>query len=159
MALANVWHLRKVAEASAKPCDICYKPTTGVLITPDNKVGESRLSLATSRLTILQDYFYICQGHLKDRGFASPIVDEADAAAKKKKEELDREIELVKQEYEEKMKNKKPKKDKKGESAKEADKDNTKAEREPTNDEVAKAEQDRDDKVGIICVISMDSKH
>ena len=57
------------------------------------------------------------------------------------------------------MKNKKPEKDKKGESAKEADKDKTKAEREPTNDEVAKAEQDRDDKVGIIRVISMDSKH
>ena len=57
------------------------------------------------------------------------------------------------------MKNKKPKKDKKGESAKDADKDQTKAEREPTNDEVAKAEQDRDDKVGIIRVISMDSKH
>ena len=39
MALVNVWHLRRVAEASAKPCDICYKPTTSVLITPDNKVG------------------------------------------------------------------------------------------------------------------------
>lgn len=38
MALVNVWHLRKVAEASAKPCDVCYKPTTNVLITPDNKV-------------------------------------------------------------------------------------------------------------------------
>lgn len=38
MALVNVWHLRKVAEASAKPCDICYKSTTSVLITPDNKV-------------------------------------------------------------------------------------------------------------------------
>lgn len=36
-ALVNVWHLRKVAETSAKPCDICYKPTTSVLITPDNK--------------------------------------------------------------------------------------------------------------------------
>lgn len=38
MALVNVWHLRKVAEASSKPCDICYKPTTSVLITPDNRV-------------------------------------------------------------------------------------------------------------------------
>lgn len=38
MALVNVWHLRRVADASAKPCDICYKPTTSVLITPDNKV-------------------------------------------------------------------------------------------------------------------------
>ena len=39
-ALVNIWHLRKVAEASAKPCDICYKPTTGVLITPDNKASQ-----------------------------------------------------------------------------------------------------------------------
>ena len=38
MSLVNVWHLRKVAEASSKPCDICYKPTTNVMITPDNKV-------------------------------------------------------------------------------------------------------------------------
>lgn len=38
MALVNVWHLRKVAESSTKPCDICYKPTPSVLITPDNKV-------------------------------------------------------------------------------------------------------------------------
>lgn len=37
--LVNVWHLRKVAEASAKPCDICYKPSSSVLITPDRKVG------------------------------------------------------------------------------------------------------------------------
>jgi hypothetical protein len=43
-ALVNVWHLRKVAEASAKPCDICYKPTTSVLITPDNKVGMNPTS-------------------------------------------------------------------------------------------------------------------
>lgn len=34
----NVYHHRKVAEASAKACDICYKPSTSVLITPDNKV-------------------------------------------------------------------------------------------------------------------------
>ncbi|KAK4696764.1 hypothetical protein P7C71_g1203, partial [Lecanoromycetidae sp. Uapishka_2] len=38
MSLVNLWHLRKVAEASAKSCDICYKPTTSVLITPDNKI-------------------------------------------------------------------------------------------------------------------------
>lgn len=35
---ANVYNLRKVAEASAKACDTCYKPTTSVLITPDKKV-------------------------------------------------------------------------------------------------------------------------
>ena len=40
MALVNIWHLRRVAETSAKSCDICYKPTASVLITPDNKVTE-----------------------------------------------------------------------------------------------------------------------
>lgn len=92
MALVNIWHLRKVAEAAAKPCDICYKPTTSVLITPDK-----------------QDYFYVCQGHVKDRGFCSPIVNEAEVAAKKKKEEMDREMERIQEEYEEKMKKKKSK--------------------------------------------------
>jgi hypothetical protein len=38
MALPNVWHHRKVADGSGKACWICYKPTTSVLITPDNKV-------------------------------------------------------------------------------------------------------------------------
>ncbi|KAM0803223.1 VPS4-associated protein 1 [Usnea florida] len=111
MSLVNVWHLRRVAEASAKPCDICYKPTTSVLITPDNK-----------------DYFYVCPGHLKDRGFCTPVVDEAEAAAKKKKEEMDREIELIKKEYEEKKKKKKSKdkkgKDKDADTGKDREKDN-----------------------------------
>ncbi|MCJ1292689.1 hypothetical protein MMC34_004242 [Xylographa carneopallida] len=92
MALSNIWHLRTVAESSSKPCYVCYKPTLSVLITPDNK-----------------DFFYACRGHLKDRGFCSPVVDEA----AKKKEELDREIELVKKEYEEKLAKKKKTKDKK----------------------------------------------
>lgn len=43
---------------------------------------------------------------MKDRGFCSPIIDEAGVAAKKKKEALDREIEMIKQEYEEKRKQK-----------------------------------------------------
>ncbi|MCJ1401723.1 hypothetical protein MMC11_004940 [Xylographa trunciseda] len=55
------------------------------------------------------DFFYACRGHLKDRGFCSPVVDEA----AKKKEEMDREIELVKKEYEEKLARKKKAKDKK----------------------------------------------
>lgn len=38
MSLVNIWHLRKVAEASARPCDICYKLTSAVFITPDNQV-------------------------------------------------------------------------------------------------------------------------
>ncbi|KAK3171118.1 hypothetical protein OEA41_003202 [Lepraria neglecta] len=132
-ALVNVWHLRKVAEASAKPCDICYKPTTSVLITPDNK-----------------DYFYVCPGHLKDRGFATPIIDEAEAAAKKKKEATDREIELIRQEYEEKMKKQKNKdKDKK---AKDADKGKEKAKDDESkdDDDDEKAKKEKDDKIKAI---------
>jgi hypothetical protein len=41
MSLKNIWHHRKVADGSAKACWICYKPSTSVLITPDNKVTAS----------------------------------------------------------------------------------------------------------------------
>lgn len=40
MPFPNIYTHRKVAEASAKACDICYKPSTSVLITPDKKVGR-----------------------------------------------------------------------------------------------------------------------
>ena len=49
-ALPNVWNLRTVAEASTKSCYICYKPTTAVLITSDNKV---RLAALLERVPIL----------------------------------------------------------------------------------------------------------
>lgn len=38
MSLQNVWHLRRVADTAAKACYVCYKPSSSVLITPDNKV-------------------------------------------------------------------------------------------------------------------------
>ncbi|OJD25393.1 hypothetical protein ACJ73_03240 [Blastomyces percursus] len=125
MALPNIWHHRKVAETAARSCDICYKPSSSVLVTPDKK-----------------DYFYICPIHLKDRGFCSPIVDEEVVAAKKRKEEMDKEIEKVKQEYEEKMKRKKQKsKDKKdGDDKKDKKKDEADAEDE-------KAEKEKDEKI------------
>ncbi|MCJ1412546.1 hypothetical protein MMC19_006641 [Ptychographa xylographoides] len=129
MSLSNVWHLRTVAEASSKPCYICYKPSTSVLITPDNK-----------------DYFYTCRGHLTDKGFCSPIVNEAEVAAKKKKEEMEREIELVKKEYAEKMKKKKGK-DKKDPKAEATEKDEKIAE---GDDEQKAAEKEKDDKINAI---------
>jgi len=128
-SLPNIYHHRHVVAGSSKPCFICYKPTTSVLITPDNR-----------------DFFYTCQGHLTDRGFAQPIGHPGeDAEAKKKREELEREIELVKKEYEEKQK----KKTKKG--TKDKDKQNE-DEVKAGKDDDAKDEIDRDDKVRLYSV-------
>ena len=37
----NTYHHRKVAENATKPCNICFKPTSSVLITPNNKVQQT----------------------------------------------------------------------------------------------------------------------
>lgn len=103
----NIYTHRKVADTASKSCEICYKPSTSVLVTPENK-----------------DFFYVCAAHLKDKGFCSPIIDEAAVAAKKKKE-MDAEVERVKQEFEEKQRKKKEK-EKEKEKAKEKDKDKDK---------------------------------
>ncbi|GAP88589.1 putative UPF0589 protein [Rosellinia necatrix] len=110
MSVPNIWHHRKVADTSAKGCEICFKPSTSVLITPDN-----------------QDFFYVCPTHLTDRGFCSPIIDH-DAIAAKKKREMDEEVEKLKREYEEKQRKKKEKeaekeKEKEKEKGKEKDKE------------------------------------
>ncbi|KAI4870595.1 DUF1742-domain-containing protein [Hypoxylon rubiginosum] len=97
MSIPNIWNHRKVADTSAKACEICFKPSTSVLITPENK-----------------DFFYVCPSHLKDRGFCTPIIDHEAIAAKKKKE-MDDEVERVKKEYEEKQRKKQQKESKKGE--------------------------------------------
>ncbi|KAI0098332.1 DUF1742-domain-containing protein [Hypoxylon sp. NC0597] len=94
MSFPNIWHHRKVAETSAKACEVCYKPSSSVLITPENK-----------------DFFYVCPGHLKERSFCTPIIDQEAVAAKKKKE-MEEELERVKREYEEKQRKKKEKESK-----------------------------------------------
>ncbi|KAI0202689.1 DUF1742-domain-containing protein [Astrocystis sublimbata] len=104
MSLPNIWHHRKVADTSAKGCEICFKPSASVLVTPDK-----------------QDFFYVCPAHLKDRGFCSPIIDHEAVAAAKKKKEMDDEVERLKKEYEEKQRKKKEK-----EAEKEKDKDKDK---------------------------------
>lgn len=86
-AFPNEYTLRTVAEASSKPCVICHRPSTRVLITTDNK-----------------DFFYTCPSHLTDRGFASPIVDAKAEAERKKQEQLAKEKEAIIKEYEEKLK-------------------------------------------------------
>ncbi|KAK5100036.1 hypothetical protein LTR70_007998 [Exophiala xenobiotica] len=83
----NEYNLRAVTEASSKPCVICHRPSTRVLISTDNK-----------------DFFYTCPSHLTDRGFASPIVDEKAEAEKKKQEQLAQEKEAIIKEYDEKLK-------------------------------------------------------
>jgi hypothetical protein len=95
MSFPNIYTHRKVAETKAKSCDICFKISSSVLITPDNK-----------------DWFYVCPAHLKDTGFCTPKIDQAAIDARKKRE-LDEEVERVKREYEEKQKKKKEKGEKK----------------------------------------------
>lgn len=62
MSLQNTWHHRRVADTSAKACFICYKPSTSVLITPDNKVS-SYLPHLVSDIAI---YIYIYINHYTD---------------------------------------------------------------------------------------------
>ncbi|EAT87734.1 hypothetical protein HBI56_119750 [Parastagonospora nodorum] len=118
--MENTWHLRKVADNASKACWICYKPTTSVLITPNNK-----------------DFFYICPGHLLDRGFCQPDAEEVTALeVKKKKDELDAQIEKVKKEYEEKQRLKREKR-----KTKEKEKDKAKEKEAQSKDE----EEDKQD--------------
>jgi hypothetical protein len=131
-AFPNVWHHRKVADTASKPCDICYKPSTSVLVVPDNKVIIQQMNAIDHVLTCGQDFFFVCPSHLKDKAFCSPIIDEAALAAKKKKE-LEAEVERVKKEFEEKQKRKKEK-----EAKEKADKDNKDDDKKESKDEKKK---------------------
>ncbi|KAJ5556472.1 hypothetical protein N7494_000387 [Penicillium frequentans] len=132
MSLTNVYHLRRVADTSAKSCLICYKPSTSVLITPDNK-----------------DFFYVCPAHLQDRHFCSPIVDTEADAKRQKEEAMAKEIEKVKQEYEEKQKRKKEKakESSKDEKDKDKEKNNSKDKDKADSDSKANDEKERDEKI------------
>ncbi|KAL3468304.1 VPS4-associated protein 1 [Aspergillus heterothallicus] len=123
-SLPNIWHLRRVAEAAAKACLICHKPSSSVLITPNNK-----------------DFFYVCPVHLQDRHFCSPIIDAEEEAAKKKAEAMAKEIEKVKQEYEEKQKRKKEK----GKEKKKDDSKDDSKETKDSKDNSAKSDADKKD--------------
>ncbi|KAF8458953.1 VPS4-associated protein 1 [Terfezia claveryi] len=71
----NIYNIRRVAGTDSKPC--------------------SWLTYSA------QDFFPVCPGHLTDRGFATPIVKtpppapSAEELEKKRKEALEKEIELV----------------------------------------------------------------
>ncbi|KAJ5176290.1 Protein of unknown function DUF1742 [Penicillium canariense] len=138
MSLTNVYHLRLVADTSAKACLICYKPSTSVMITPDNK-----------------DFFYVCPAHLQDRHFCSPIVDAEGEAARLKEQKLAEEIENVKKEYEEKQKRKKDRekassKDDKDKGKKEKNKDKVASQDKNTVDSNSQDEKERDEKIDSI---------
>ncbi|KAK3385629.1 VPS4-associated protein 1 [Podospora didyma] len=130
MAFPNVYTHRKVAETSAKSCEICYRPSTSVLITTDNK-----------------DWFYVCPSHLKDKGFCTPKIDPAEVEARKKRE-LDEEIARVKKEYEEKQKKKKKEEDEKNEKDKKDNdkKDDKEKDKDTKSDDDKK--EDKTDSVG-----------
>lgn len=144
--LPNTWYHRRVADSAAKACWICFKPSSSVLITPDNKVSRLITPWNLHLISFYQDFFYICPGHLKDRSFAIPDADEVAAIeAKKKQAELDKEIEKVKQEYEEKKKRKEQKRKEKQKDDKSKKDDKKKKEKEHEEDK--KDEQERDEKV------------
>ncbi|KAL4964779.1 AAA-ATPase Vps4-associated 1 family protein [Aspergillus stella-maris] len=126
--LPNTWHLRRVADTAAKACLICHKPSSNVLITPNNK-----------------DFFYVCPVHLKDRHFCSPIIDTEAEEAKRKEEAMAKEIENVTKEYEAKQKRKK---EKKKEESK--DKDQEKESDDKKTDTDKSDEKERDDKIDAI---------
>ncbi|KAK9462348.1 VPS4-associated protein 1 [Lipomyces oligophaga] len=102
----NIYHARHVAESSQKPCTICYKPTSVVLVSEDGK----------------NDFFYTCQAHLLDKGFAVAVADAAGDAARKRQVELVAEIEKVKKDWEKRSKQKKSEREAEKKKRKEDDK-------------------------------------
>ncbi|KAJ5373375.1 hypothetical protein N7517_005381 [Penicillium concentricum] len=136
MSLTNVYHVRRVADTSAKACLICYKPSTSVMITPDNK-----------------DFFYVCPAHLQDKQFCSPIIDTEGQAKRLKAEQMAKEIEKVKKEYEEKQRRKKEREKASSKDNKE-EKDKSKDERKDKDKDASESnandEKDRDDKIASI---------
>ncbi|KZV90514.1 DUF1742-domain-containing protein [Exidia glandulosa HHB12029] len=95
---ANVYYKRAVA--TAKPCSMCYRPTTTVLATVN----------AT-------DFIYTCDMHLSDNGFATRIPEPESPAAKPSVST--EEILKLKKEWEERQK----KKDEKEKDKDDKDKD------------------------------------
>ena len=128
MSLQNHYHRRLTAASSAKACFICYKPTPTVLITPDSR-----------------DFFYVCAGHLEDRGFAVAVDEEGKDKEKEQRDQaLKQEVEKVKREYKEKMKKKAEKGKGKAKNANDA---KDKQDKEVKKEDDGKEEKERDDKI------------
>ncbi|RKF64690.1 UPF0589 protein C32H8.01c [Golovinomyces cichoracearum] len=96
----NLYTHRQVASTAAKPCEICSKPSTSVLLASGNK-----------------DFFYVCSVHLKDKGFCRPFQKQNSVTAQKN-QALNNEILRLKLEYDQK-KDKKQTEDRKEQETKE----------------------------------------
>ncbi|CCM03371.1 uncharacterized protein FIBRA_05501 [Fibroporia radiculosa] len=103
MSFTNLYYKRAVA--TARPCFICYKPTTTVLATAQTV-----------------DFIYVCDGHLSDPGFASLVGETNDGvgAGGAKMGLTPDEIAAVKQEWEARQKKRQEKKEKEKEKADDA---------------------------------------
>lgn len=71
----NDYQLRLVANSDSKPCHVCYKPSTSVLLAANNA-----------------DFFYICPAHLKDETFCSCVHSEAYTKLLNEKRELEKKV-------------------------------------------------------------------
>lgn len=80
--LRNNYQLRHVVEQDAKPCFICYKPTTSLLL---NEVHNA-------------DFFYTCDVHLRDKHFATERAATL-SARNENAEALEREIVALKKQW------------------------------------------------------------
>jgi hypothetical protein len=87
------------------------------------------------------DWFHICAGHLTDRKFAIP-KDEEDLAKKKREEDLNKEVEALKKEYEEKLRKKAEKREAKNKD-KDAEKDKKKEDEQKEDQKDAKEQEEK----------------
>lgn len=124
MGSKNLYHRRLVADSGARACFVCYRPSSTVLITPEQ-----------------DDWFHVCPGHLTDRKFAIP-QDEKDIAETKRQEELEKEIAAVKEEFVEKMRKKLARR-----KQKEYEKDGKAEDKKDEKKEDEKEEQEQDAKL------------
>lgn len=94
----------------------------------------------------------MCPAHLQDKHFCSPIVDTEGQAKRLKEEEMAKEIEKVKKEYEEKQRRKKEGEkasSKDNKEGKDKGKDESKDKDKDASESNANDEKDRDDKVRV----------
>ncbi|CAD1812694.1 AAA-ATPase Vps4-associated protein 1 family protein [Candida parapsilosis] len=75
----NKYNARLVAQHDAKPCTICFKPATTVLLAENQA-----------------DFFYTCVQHLTDEQFASPIKSEEYVGLQQQVDDLSRQVDKLK---------------------------------------------------------------